>query len=127
MSVAKNRINKYILTMTPIFFNTPIEFRKWLIKHHQSATELWVGYYKTSSKKSGITYSQSVDEALCFGWIDGIRKSIDNDSYCNRFTPRRLNSNWSKINIKKVETLIEQGLMQPAGLDIYKLRKFEKF
>ena len=112
--------------MTPIFFTTPIEFRKWLIKHHKTSTEIWVGYYKKNCKKSGINYSQSVDEALCFGWIDGIRKSIDNESYCNRFTPRRLNSNWSKINIKKVETLIEQGLMQPAGLKIYKLRKEEK-
>ena len=98
--------------MNPQFFSTQAEFRKWLQLHHASEKEIWVGFYKTSSKKESINYSESVDEAICFGWIDGIRKSIDNESYCNRFTPRRKKSNWSTINIAKVEKLLNQGLMQ---------------
>ncbi len=109
----------------PIFFKTPEEFRSWLEKNHKIKTELYVGYYKKATGKPTMTWSQSVDEALCFGWIDGIRRSIDKESYCNRFTPRRETSRWSTLNIKKVEELIKLGLMQPAGLQIYNKRKEE--
>jgi uncharacterized protein YdeI (YjbR/CyaY-like superfamily) len=109
--------------MQPIFFSNPSEFRKWLEENHKKETEVFVGYYKVSSGKPSMTWSQSVDEALCFGWIDGIRRSIDKDSYCNRFTPRKKNSTWSDINIKKVEQLSKLGLMKPAGLAAFNNRK----
>ncbi|MFA7419749.1 MAG: YdeI/OmpD-associated family protein [Melioribacteraceae bacterium] len=112
--------------MKPLFFAKQSEFRKWLKENHKKETEVLVGYYKVASGKPSITWSQSVDEALCFGWIDGVRRSIDSESYYNRFTPRRPNSNWSAINIKKVEMLIENGLMQPAGLEAFNKRKEEK-
>ncbi|HAM09149.1 MAG: hypothetical protein A2X05_05255 [Bacteroidetes bacterium GWE2_41_25] len=98
--------------MTPIFFQNQKEFRKWLEKNHKSETELLVGYYKAGSYKPSMTWSQSVDEALCFGWIDGIRRSIDNERYCIRFTPRKPSSNWSNINIKKAEELKNKGLIK---------------
>lgn len=101
--------------MKAIFFATPAKFRKWLEKHYPKETELIVGFYKVDSGKPSITWSQSVDQALCFGWIDGVRRSIDEESYCIRFTPRRPNSIWSAINIKKVEELRVAGLMTPAG------------
>ena len=101
--------------MKPTFFATPAAFRKWLTSNHEKAKELLVGYYKKGSGKPSMTWPESVDQALCFGWIDGVRKSIDEDSYTIRFTPRRPNSIWSAVNIKKAEVLIEQGLMQPAG------------
>lgn len=109
--------------MNPTFFAKRLHFRKWLEKNYNKKQELWVGYYKVSSKKSSITWPESVEEALCFGWIDGIRKSIDEISYMIRFTPRRENSIWSEVNIKNVEKLIKQGLMQPAGFAIYNKRK----
>jgi uncharacterized protein YdeI (YjbR/CyaY-like superfamily) len=112
--------------MTPVFFANQTEFRKWLEKNHKKEPELIVGFYKKDSGKPNMTWSQSVDEALCFGWIDGVRRSIDKESYCIRFTPRRPTSRWSNINIKKVEELTLQGLMQPAGIEIYKIRKIEK-
>jgi uncharacterized protein YdeI (YjbR/CyaY-like superfamily) len=112
--------------MTPIFFTNQASFRMWLVENHKKETELLVGFYKKESGKPNMTWSQSVDEALCFGWIDGVRRSIDKDSYCIRFTPRRPSSTWSFVNLKKVEELIKHGLMQPAGLEIYKLRKAEK-
>jgi uncharacterized protein YdeI (YjbR/CyaY-like superfamily) len=112
--------------MTPTFFKDQSGFRKWLVKNHMKESELLVGFYKKESGKANMTWSQSVDEALCFGWIDGVRRSIDEDSYCIRFTPRRPNSTWSTVNINKVEELIKQDLMQAAGLDIYRLRKKEK-
>ena len=102
--------------MNPIFFPTQKEFRKWLEKNHKKETELLVGFYKVDSGKPSITWSQSVDEALCFGWIDGVRKSIDKESYTIRFTRRKSTSIWSAVNIKKMEALIQQGLMQPPGL-----------
>jgi len=83
--------------MTPIFFKNQSEFRTWLSENHQKETELLVGFYKIGSGKLNMTWSQSVDEALCFGWIDGVRRSIDKDSYCIRFTPRRPNSIWSFV------------------------------
>jgi uncharacterized protein YdeI (YjbR/CyaY-like superfamily) len=112
--------------MTPQFFKNQFEFRKWLDKNHNSKTELLVGFYKVKSGKLNMTWSQSVDEALCYGWIDGIRKSIDEESYCIRFTPRRPTSNWSAINIKKVEELTKNGLMQSAGLEIFRLGRESK-
>src|SRR6478735_2031721 len=102
--------------MTPTFFATQSDFRKWLQKNHKTETELNVGFYKVGSGKPSMTWSQSVDEALCFGWIDGVRKSIDADSYQIRFTPRKASSIWSAVNVKKVEELTKQGLMQPAGI-----------
>lgn len=112
--------------MSATFFKTPQDFRKWLQKNHQEATELVVGYYKTKTGKPSMTWSDSVDQALCFGWIDGIRKSIDEESYCIRFTPRKPSSIWSAININKVEMLIKQGLMTAAGLAAYEKRKDHK-
>lgn len=108
--------------MNPIFFPTPTDFRKWLKKNHKKETELHVGFYKVGSGKPSLTWSQAVDQALCFGWIDGVRNSIDKDSYCNRFTPRRKNSNWSEINIKKVEELTKAGLMMPEGQKAFEWR-----
>lgn len=102
--------------MNPIFFSEPAEFRKWLEDNHQTETELQVGYYKVSTQKPSMTWSESVDEAICFGWIDGIRRSVDDESYTIRFTPRNPKSNWSAVNIKKVEKLTQLGLMTPAGL-----------
>jgi uncharacterized protein YdeI (YjbR/CyaY-like superfamily) len=109
--------------MKTVFFKDQSEFRKWLEKNHNKETELFVGYYKVKTGKPSMTWSQSVDEALCYGWIDGIRRTIDEESYNIRFTPRRPISNWSAVNIKKVEELTIKGLMQPAGLEIYKCRK----
>jgi uncharacterized protein YdeI (YjbR/CyaY-like superfamily) len=108
------------------FFKTQDDFRKWLESHHIKETELIVGFYKVDSGKPSMSWSQSVDQALCFGWIDGVRKSIDKESYCIRFTPRRNTSNWSAINIKKIEVLTKAGLMKPAGLNAFSLRKENK-
>lgn len=104
------------------FFRTPQDFRKWLERNHAKVKELWVGYYKKDSGKVSITWPESVDEALCYGWIDGIRKSIDDKSYMNRFTPRRPDSIWSDINTKRVAELKKQGRMTPAGLAAFSLR-----
>jgi uncharacterized protein YdeI (YjbR/CyaY-like superfamily) len=112
--------------MQPVFFSSPADFRKWLEKNHLTETELIVGYYKVYTGKPSMSWSESVDQALCFGWIDGIRRSINDESYCIRFTPRKSTSIWSTININKVETMIKQGLMQPAGIEAYKKRKVEK-
>lgn len=109
--------------MQATFFSTQQAFRNWLKKNHKKETELFVGFYKVGSGKPSIIWSQSVDQALCFGWIDGVRKSIDSESYCIRFTPRRPNSIWSDINIKKVEELSKAGLMLPAGEKAFSFRK----
>jgi uncharacterized protein YdeI (YjbR/CyaY-like superfamily) len=109
--------------MKPIFFPTPADFRKWLDKNHTTAKELIVGFYKVGTKKPSITWSESVDQALCYGWIDSVRRSIDEESYCIRFTPRNSKSIWSAINIAKVEALTKQGLMKPAGIKSFELRK----
>jgi len=108
--------------MAPTFFAKQSDFRKWLQKNHKREAELLVGFYKISSGKPSITWSQSVDEALCFGWIDGVRKSIDKDSYQIRFTRRKPTSIWSAINISKIEELTKQGLMRPAGLASFEKR-----
>lgn len=104
------------------FFTNQQKFRQWLEKHYDTATELWVGFYKITSKNKGMTYHQAVEEALCFGWIDGIRKSLDAESYTNRFTPRKPRSNWSNINVKHIERLTKEGRMHPAGLKAYEAR-----
>ncbi len=108
--------------MKPKFFKTPAEFRAWLEKHHNTKAELVVGYYKKASGKPTITWQESVDEALCFGWIDGIRRSHGEDAYSNRFTPRRKGSNWSAINIRRVEELTKAKRMRPAGLEAFAKR-----
>ena len=108
------------------FFATPAQFRRWLEKHHASETELWVGYYKRASGRPSLTWQESVDEALCFGWIDGIRKSIDENSYANRFTPRKRGSIWSAVNTKRAKELIRDGRMSPAGLEAFKARDPKK-
>lgn len=100
----------------PTFFKTQSDFRKWLAKNDDKATELLVGFYKVGSGKPSMTWPQSVDQALCFGWIDGVRRRIGDDSYSIRFTPRKPTSIWSAVNIKKAEELIKQRLMRPAGL-----------
>jgi uncharacterized protein YdeI (YjbR/CyaY-like superfamily) len=105
--------------MKPTFFRTPAEFRRWLARHHATAAELLVGFYKKASGKPSITWPESVDEALCFGWIDGIRRSLDAISYTIRFTPRKARSNWSRVNISRARALIAQGRMQPTGLRAY--------
>jgi uncharacterized protein YdeI (YjbR/CyaY-like superfamily) len=110
----------------PLFFPTPSSFRKWLEENHDKADELLVGFYKVSSGKPSITWSQSVDQAICFGWIDGVRKSIDAESYSIRFTPRKPGSIWSAINIQKVEDLSKKGLMHPRGMSAFKMRKEHK-
>lgn len=109
--------------MSPKFFKTPSTFRKWLEAHHASAKELSVGFYKKGSGKTSITWPESVDEALCLGWIDGIRKSIDEESYMIRFTPRKPTSVWSAVNIRNAEELIKQKRMQPAGMKAFAARK----
>ncbi len=109
--------------MKPRFFPTPAHFRKWLEKHHATENELVVGYYKKDSGKPSIDWPQSVAEALCFGWIDGIRRSRDEVSYTIRFTPRRRTSVWSTININLAEQLIKDGRMQPAGLAAFEARR----
>ena len=113
-------------TVTPTFFATPAEFRAWLEAHHDEARELWVGYYKKGSGRPSITWPESVDEALCFGWIDGVRKGIDDVSYMNRFTPRKPRSVWSAVNIKRVGELAELGLMRLAGLAAFEQRAAER-
>jgi len=112
--------------MTATFFPTPDDFRGWLARHHDETDELWVGYYKKATGKPSITWPESVDEALCFGWIDGIRKSIDGEAYRIRFTPRRPGSHWSRVNLERVAALVEEGRMAPAGLAAHEARDPER-
>jgi uncharacterized protein YdeI (YjbR/CyaY-like superfamily) len=107
----------------PAFFATPAHFRSWLAKNHDRADELWVGYYRKDSGRPSITWPESVDEALCYGWIDGIRKKVDDVSYKIRFTPRRAKSTWSKINIDRVAALSAAGRMHAAGLATFSRRE----
>jgi uncharacterized protein YdeI (YjbR/CyaY-like superfamily) len=108
--------------LKPKFFRKPQEFRNWLETHHATAALLWVGFYRKDSGKPSITWPESVDEALCFGWIDGIRKGVDEVSYKIRFTPRRRRSVWSAINIKRVVALRKERRMRPAGLRAFAAR-----
>lgn len=108
-----------LLFVTPLFFPTPTELRKWFRQNQTKAEELWIGYYKKTSGKPSITWPESVDEALCVGWIDGIRKNIDHESYKIRFTPRRRGSIWSAVNIRRAEVLSSQARMKPQGLKAF--------
>ena len=108
--------------MKPKFFRTPADFRTWLEKNHAKATELWVGFYRKDSGKPSITWPESVDQTLCFGWIDGIRKGVDKISYQIRFTPRRRGSIWSATNIKRTKVLVRQKQMRPTGLKAFAAR-----
>jgi len=105
--------------MMDLYFKTRKEWRKWLEKNHDTADEVWLKFYKKSSGKPRIPYNDSVEEALCFGWIDGKLKRINDDYYIQRFSPRRSGSRWSKYNIVRIQKLIENGLMAPAGLKAY--------
>jgi uncharacterized protein YdeI (YjbR/CyaY-like superfamily) len=106
----------------PIFFARPAEFRAWLAAHHGTERELWVGFHKKASGRPSITWPESVDEALCVGWIDGIRKSVDAESYKIRFTPRKRTSTWSAVNIRRVAELTRDGRMKPSGLAAFEAR-----
>jgi uncharacterized protein YdeI (YjbR/CyaY-like superfamily) len=108
--------------MKPRFFRTPAEWRSWLDQHHDTEPDLWVGFYKRGTGRSGLTWPESVDQALCFGWIDGVRRRIDDERYAIRFTPRRKGSTWSNLNLKRVEELTRLGLMHQAGRDAHAAR-----
>ena len=110
----------------PRFFTSAAEFRGWLERYHGAERELLVGFYKTGSGKPSITWPESVDAALCFGWIDGIRKRLDDVSYTIRFTPRKRGSTWSSINIKRARALVRDGLMSPAGMKAFEARRENK-
>jgi uncharacterized protein YdeI (YjbR/CyaY-like superfamily) len=107
---------------SPVYFASPAEFRAWLEKHHATATELWVGFHKRHTGRPSLAWPESVDEALSFGWIDGIRKSVDADRYTIRFTPRKPKSNWSNVNIRRIEELSKLGLVAPAGWKAFEER-----
>jgi uncharacterized protein YdeI (YjbR/CyaY-like superfamily) len=108
--------------MEPKFFTSPEKFRQWLEKNHDGANELLLGFHKKESGKKSITYPEALDEALCFGWIDGVRKRIDETSYTIRFTPRKPRSIWSNVNVRHVERLQKEGRMAEPGLKAYALR-----
>ena len=108
--------------MKPIFFKSPADFRKWLEKHHATEQELLVGFYKKGSGKPSIDWPQSVDEALCFGWIDGVRKSLGQEGYTIRFTPRRARSIWSQVNLRHMKRLLAAGRVKPPGRAAYEQR-----
>jgi uncharacterized protein YdeI (YjbR/CyaY-like superfamily) len=109
--------------MDPVFFSTPDELRAWFEQNHENATELLVGYYKKGASPVGIKHSEAVEQALCFGWIDGTGRRIDDERYQVRFTPRRKGSVWSAVNVAKVTELTERGLMHPAGLHAFEARR----
>jgi uncharacterized protein YdeI (YjbR/CyaY-like superfamily) len=108
------------------YFPSSKAFRAWLEKNHGFAAELKVGYYKRATGKPSLTWQESVDEALCFGWIDGVRHTVDEERYTIRFTPRRPGSRWSAINVSRVKALTKLGLMKPAGLAAYEQRTTDK-
>jgi len=108
--------------LTPVFFRSASAFRRWLDKHHDEAAELWVGFYKKHTGKGGISYTEAVDQALCFGWIDGIKKRVDEDAYMHRFSPRTAKSVWSHINTRRAEELQRLGQMMPPGLSAFERR-----
>lgn len=110
----------------PTFFARPELFRAWLAKHHEDRTELWVGFRKKGSGKPSITWPEAVDEALCFGWIDGVRKTLDDERYVIRFTPRAPRSHWSLVNISRVESLTAAGRMHPTGTAAFERRSEER-
>ena len=108
--------------MSVTFFATAAAFRRWLAKHHATETELLVGFYKKASGKPGISYKEAVDEALCFGWIDGVKNRVDNDRYTHRFSPRKAVSTWSLVNTRRAKELIALGRMARPGLDAFARR-----
>jgi uncharacterized protein YdeI (YjbR/CyaY-like superfamily) len=110
----------------PVFFPTPAAWRAWLERHHADATEVWVGYHRKGTGRASLTWPQSVDEALCFGWIDGVRKRVDESSYKIRFTPRRPRSHWSAVNVARVRQLSAEGRMHPAGMRAFAERLEER-
>jgi uncharacterized protein YdeI (YjbR/CyaY-like superfamily) len=108
--------------MEPTFFATPADFRAWLERHHESHTELIVGFHKRGSGRPSITWPEAVDQALCFGWIDGVRRRIDDTRYSIRFTPRKARSTWSAVNVKRMKELVDQGLVASTGLAAFERR-----
>ncbi len=106
----------------PLFFESPALFRAWLAEHHAGETELWVGFYKKGTGRPSLTWPESVDEALCFGWIDGIRKRLDDEAYVIRFTPRKPNSKWSAVNLANMKRLLEEDRVEKAGLEAWESR-----
>jgi uncharacterized protein YdeI (YjbR/CyaY-like superfamily) len=112
--------------MEPTFFATPAELRAWLEEHHESESELLVGFHKKGSGRPSITWPESVDQALCFGWIDGVRRSLGEDAYTIRFTPRKARSNWSAVNVARMNELIAEGLVAPAGLAAFERRSDDR-
>lgn len=110
----------------PVFFNGPESWRSWLATHHQDRSECLVGFVKVGTGRATMTWSEAVDEALCFGWIDGVRRGVDADSYTIRFTPRKPASTWSAVNVKKVEALRSAGRMTPAGEQAFAARSDAK-
>lgn len=109
-----------------IFFDSPAAFRRWLEQHHHDETVLWVGYYKKHTGMPTLTWPESVDQALCFGWIDGLRRTVDADRYRIRFTPRKPSSIWSDVNQKRYAALLREGLVHPAGEAAFARRKEER-
>ena len=110
----------------PMHFATPADFRRWLARHHERETELWVGFHKKATGRPSITWPEAVDEALCVGWIDGIRRSLGDDRYMIRFTPRKPTSTWSAVNQRRMAVLITEGRVQPAGRAAWEKRKAER-
>jgi uncharacterized protein YdeI (YjbR/CyaY-like superfamily) len=108
--------------MEPTFFATPADFRAWLERHHESHSELIVGFHKRGSGRPSITWPEAVDQALRFGWIDGVRRRIDDASYSIRFTPRKARSTWSAVNIRRMKELVDEGLVAPAGMAAFERR-----
>jgi uncharacterized protein YdeI (YjbR/CyaY-like superfamily) len=109
-----------------VHFPTQAAFRGWLAAHHRDVPELWVGFYRKDSGREGLSYPQALDEALCFGWIDGLRRSCGTDSYTSRFTPRKARSTWSLVNVRHVERLMAAGRMCPSGIRAYEARDPER-
>ncbi len=112
--------------MEPVCFSSPEEFRAWLEQHHATERELLVGFYKTATGLPSMRWAESVDEALCFGWIDGVRRTVDAERYTIRFTPRRPGSNWSEVNIRRAQELTREGRMRPAGLKAFEARRHDR-
>lgn len=112
----------YYPAVTPVFFETPAAFRAWLRRNHGTASELWVGFHKKASGLPTITYQEALDEALCYGWIDGVRKSLNTTSFVQRWTPRKKRSYWSRVNIGKARALIAAGRMRKPGLAAFEAR-----
>jgi uncharacterized protein YdeI (YjbR/CyaY-like superfamily) len=109
-----------------VYFESPVAFRLWLEEHHEDATELLVGFHKAHTGRPTLTWPESVDEALSFGWIDGIRRRVDENRYTIRFTPRRRGSIWSLVNVQRVAVLTREGRMRPAGLKAFESRRDDR-